>query len=1507
MSTRRGTSASASSPTTAGDAGVGGGKRGLSRIGAVRKLVSGIIKRSRLEIVSLHISSPDATGLCARGRVRLSHLGSGPVPLVGIKVAFRDRHGATLGWARAPVGESDAAREEALVRVQIEPLTLQAGSPGSASAEVDMRLILLDDSHDAFVRFVRYLVRSPASSASNIALHAQGVEVRAFGLTFGGLNIDKIVTIGGLGCLGGALIFDDNDGEEEEEWEALQQGRAGMLGKRAGEQGKSGNEALASGQDGGKFESKTWKKRWRMSLGSRRNKSASASSMASTSSRTVVEDDKKPEKKGHQGLAKPKTTGKRLDISGLEIVGGHPQRGIEVKAMVTLENPSTKPAVTIQPGDLRFVLCVVDQQATTTLDDKTRNPAIPRGLFELGSLSLASVTLSPGPNHVEATGTIAMPAPVPEGTDPSSYAARAHKAGQRTLASILQNEALDACAISTNYDAADPSAGASAVGWLAEAFQGARIDARIPPLGDRARLLDGAEVRVEGSESAPSTPLPRQRASSGSSTNPFNRHMDAAAEPDFQKSVARTTLRNGFGADVQVSALSVHVRSNDFVNDEGEPDQLTLGKVVTPSAWPGMVLSKGGQPTHVTLPFDLNPDPKVLVDILRRAAKSRGVQLGDALTSLLDDMQDDVGLKRSRPASSIAASKRTSIADANDPSADLASLLARALANLRVTAHVEAQASLGAYKIPGKLSFVQRDLPIALSTTTAAALMPRVGKPFVKALVDRGELELESVYVLSMSDRGVMARVALRLKNFGPLSAQVDFVDGLEVYSDDGTGAKKRKVAVLFFEEPLSVIAGQDDAREVTTRIAMPPGQDSIGAFSAFVSGLINERLASYAIKTTNFDVTSGGVHFASSIEKKIEIPGLGGLPSLSISDFKVVGEASAPAEGISLSVAAPAHESALPTALQISAKASIVNESNLSLHLERLECALVYEGATIGQIAMEKVALDAQAECKVEAAGLIYAPERAGEEREKVLSKLGKLIGEMIAGRSIQVTIRGQRAWVAHGSSKPVSLSWLDEALRTLEAEATIPWPEPMRIIDEVSVGSLEAIFPARKAMQIKLDHLVAAYTVPFPISLNIIDVAADIEIMYEDKVVGRCSVKQDVMHESQETSGQPKTMQRPAGNASGRIKLSLQTFDLNTDDVELMGPLVTHAIESGPDGTNKMSLRGIAHVTIKTALGEAKVDVHLGKEHPIALPGLDGLRTSPFQITNLDIVGSTKDYILLRLCLYLNNPSDSVRARLPDSSLTMAAYYQDAYLGDVALGTKGQGVNFNSGPIAIKDVEFRYRPSRASEPRARNMLSAFVSGKTSQLEIRGHDKSSVNRALSLAVQQLRLNVDVKPLIHNTLLESISVQLGMSVVTSNSIDAYYIFVNPLPLPIHVVRLDVAAYYRSKPFGHATKVYRDPPSSVSSASSQQPMLSFPAAQAPGQPSKQRGDLVVKLSQPLPKLVEAFLHDRGSIALDVELDAQIYIGDYYVPHLPYRQRVPLHVTGLEGVAKLLKLL
>ncbi|PWN33401.1 uncharacterized protein FA14DRAFT_180051 [Meira miltonrushii] len=1562
-------------------------KKGLARVRVISKMIHGIIKKSKLEITSLHVQHPQGKTVHAVGNIKLTNLVTGPIPLVGLRLSFKNPEGVALTWTPTEQQTSGKTAEKTVIQAFIEPLDLLPNKLGTINSEIKIRFEVNDSSHESFVRFVRHIIRSDSTLGTQVTLEAEQAEVKVYGMRFGGLFIEKEIVLGGLGSLDGALKFDDT----------------GMYGT-----GQKQDNAITRGAEDATSKQDTQSKK--KNLFSKRQKSPPLRTAAA--------------KAGKQASPSPN----KLMIDHLEIVGGHPQDGMQLSATLTLVNPARDPQLSIEPGELRLLVCIRDEQA---LSDNVESPPqkykygtiqLPPGIICCGSITLPPVNLKPGPNKIDASLLIVIPPPPTPNDSPTSFPARAHKAGQRLVAQLMQDELIEnTFVITTPYNESSLQSGTSDTRWIADAFAGVRIEYTIPPLGERVHLLDGAELRVEGGQEGSER---GSRYQNNFDISSDSLPQSSIGSQNLKESVARATLRNGFEADIQVHSLKVNICSEPLFGEDGRSETLRLGGLSSASSagmlWEGLLLSKG-HPSHVSLPMEINPDPRVLIEILRKSARMRNINLGNPLSELLEDLRKahwtEAGFAeppQSRPASRAANSSRRSSYNPQreaEPSDDLATLLANALGNLRVTAEIEAEVSIGDYRIPGAVEIEQRNLPIALSTATAAALLPLIGKPFVKALVDRAEVEVHHVDVTSMDDRGVLARVTLGLSNFGPLNADATFDEGLLLREPNDTS---KTIAIINFDNPLSVTAGDETPIMADCRISPPTGSGATERFSRFINQLLRADTITLSVLANPLSISAGGIHFSAVLEKMISVMGLGGFSDLRMEDLQIVGETSAPAAGVSMSVAAPAN-SAQNTAIQISTIAKIHNAGDIHLRIAKLEVAIIKDDIHIGQASIDDVDLKAKSTASLRVKGTLYAPPaREGEKHTKAIEKLNNLISTLIAGKEAKVDIVGRRAWVPTSkSSRPVSLAWLDESLRMFKTEATIQWKGGIQIVEKIDVGKIDATFAARRGLQLKIDDIIAQYNVPFPIQFELQSIDASMEIMFGNKVIAKCHAAQDTIENVQPVTEQrggrsnsvalppanntptapsrlpsspllrksvnsftghpngtsasrsnnstaspssPKTalLRHPSSSSvatssnnsshfvpiSRRVKLSLKQFDLNVEnDEEVTGDMISHIFETGPEGTDRIRLNGVAHVTVKTVLGVLRLSVPLGQEHKLDIIGLDGLRNSPIHYTDFVIESGNPKFIQISMNVQSHNPAQGLTLNVPDSSLTLGVYYKDAFVGDVILGRDGKGVVINPGPVSIAGVEFRYRPTEKTEVVAQQMLSKLFSGETCQLAIRGHKKSSINSALTQALRLVDVPIDIHPLGDNTILDLIRVQLGVSVLTSNSIDATYYINNPIGLPIDVLHLEVKAYHRSQPFGQATKTYhkegvltgklsdgtpasqfgtdgsgtspRDPNSGAidgsrrTSTSSGNPRLQ--RFLIPPSARRFQGGLVVKLDTPLDQLVAAFLKERGSIVLDVDLRLRLDIGGYLIPDLNYRQKVPLEVYGLQGVARILRLI
>ncbi|KAN0064426.1 hypothetical protein ACQY0O_002801 [Thecaphora frezii] len=417
------------------------------------------------------------------------------------------------------------------------------------------------------------------------------------------------------------------------------------------------------------------------------------------------------------------------------------------------------------------------------------------------------------------------------------------------------------------------------------------------------------------------------------------------------------------------------------------------------------------------------------------------------------------------------------------------------------------------------------------------------------------------------------------------------------------------------------------------------------------------------------------------------------------------------------------------------------------------------------------------------------------------------------------------------------------------------------------IAVKGLDTEFVRGGTPRVEIRGVDIVPEVPLPITYDIRAITAELDVMFADRgLLARVSFDEtDVQGTAQVTDEATKTATNEGDGNANRKRLELQPpkFELMSDDEALLAEAVAHICRYKT--TDQIRIAGAARAKVATALGELWLPVDLDRrEHALSIQGLRSLRSSPVQYTNLQVVEASPEYLKIVFSLYLNNPSRTLQVRIRDSDFSMAAYYRSVYVGRAYI--RG-GFVMPPSPVAIQDIHFRYCPTPAPSGR----------GKTSTLEICGDAESIDDALLVPALQQIWLSFDLKPMIDQTLFESISITLGVGVVTGNVVECQFVVNNPLGVPF-----DLSAVSTLLPM-------RVPPGT------------------PQQPGKQQSSTVnVPLSQPLEKLVTAFLQEKGASHLDVELSARVEVQGFRISVFHYRQpRLPLHIKGLGGVAGLLK--
>ncbi|GAC94714.1 hypothetical protein PHSY_002287 [Pseudozyma hubeiensis SY62] len=1197
----------------------------------------------------------------------------------------------------------------------------------------------------------------------------------------------------------------------------------------------------------------------------------------------------------------------RSSIQDFQILGGDPTAGISFQANVELNNPAE---ITAQIGDVRLNLQTdIDELRA---DGKDQNAMI-------GHVILPDLLLKPGSSSVVIRGNVLVA--------PQDDSART--AGITLIRFLLENRS-----ISVNVVGSDTS---SDIPWVAALFKNVRISALLPALGISSKLLDGASL-VPAEEMGPA--------------------------PQSQL-CARATLRNQLGPPLHIHSLKVRA-----FQDVPEPtskipsaaasdiEPIHLGDISTPPDWPVLTLSSDN-PVHASLPFSLSGGGASYVRILQTEAKRKGIQLNRQLVAALRLMPTSDGQQM---AASEALQSPSRGKEEQNEALDLPNVVASALSSLKVSAHVSANVSIGDFRIPGEIEFVQNQLPIAITVKTARTILPTVGAPLVDALIDQARVSITRLKILDMDEKGLNIEADIGLVDFGPLDVEIHFDQGLDIVPRTDVHSEETvdSIARIVFAEPVRGVAGSEELLKTRLRILPTVGPKSVAKFATFVSQLVQADELPIRISSDACRVVAGGAEFPAVLTKAVSLPGLGGLTGMTLNGLDIYDEVAAPAgpgrgRALSSSSSSSGGSSYLvgkEKAFRMRTRVRIPHKGLLAVALAKIEAGVVFEGVQIGIISAEDIVFSLNAaDVEFEANGYIFVGSESIKEKQPVaeyriaaLQTFGKLATALLSGTPAELTVTGYRAFamgeVQLGSlsrnqmpsqllSRPSASSmrrasststqkqetklpragslktsssatftqrqvpWLDQAFQQVSIK-TVLQQSVHPVIKDMQIEKIFASFRRQEAMQAEIDKLAFHIEVPLSVRFEVISIQADIEVHYDGYgCVGTGKIDANVQSCTPMEASNGDGGDDAVGRSSCLVRLAPGSFKLVTPPTEGLAQLVAHIADS--EQTNKISIRGKARARVEVALGEIFVDVDLGKQpHVLHMDGVRGLRSSPVQYTNLQVVEASSDFLKIVFSLYLNNPSKTLQVALPDTDLTMAAFYKGSYVGRAHIP---KGFKLESGPVAVHDIHFRYCPPPEVEKEVRDIPANLLSGRTTTLEIRGDDESSEIPMLIPALKNIHLSFDLKPMMDRTLIDSISITLGVSALTSASVDAEFVVNNPLGVPFDLVAMSFMASYQGQPFGSCTITY----------ASEHP-LRVPAGSVK-QPGQQRSSPVtVTLAQPLESMVGAFLKSKGQIMLDLEVAARVEIQGFKIPNFNYRQpSLPLSIKGLDGISKWMKFL
>lgn len=525
--------------------------------------------------------------------------------------------------------------------------------------------------------------------------------------------------------------------------------------------------------------------------------------------------------------------------------------------------------------------------------------------------------------------------------------------------------------------------------------------------------------------------------------------------------------------------------------------------------------------------------------------------------------------------------------------------------------------------------------------------------------------------------------------------------------------------------------------------------------FTRLVKSLATTPSLDLQTACANLSLTVAGVAIAPRVfAKKVRIAGLDSLSNLELESFDLPSQCD-PAKGEGEGIV-------------LRAVGEVASDSALEVDIEEIDVDLFYLDGDIGSATIKDVSLRQGQTAKLEVNGRLWAKSSA-----RALRGLASLISEAMAGQTVKAVARIRAVRLAHGLEIP----WLVNALDKLEI------PIPIKLKDSAAKEVLQEIKLNTIGLTFRDDDHLPTLTCPqiqitiknpFGFPLSIRRIGGAIGIGYKGQHAGLIEIADFDIVDPKPTDKDGLTT----------FSLAFNESKIHQADMLVLSAFAATAVDSHQES---ILIDGkYLQILIDTPAGEMSItNLNIGTEAEIA--GLKGIRHMPAQLTDVRVAKGEKDNLKVTMKAWFNSHGQiSVKAEKVTERVSLPVYYGD---DRVMIGRAVFASSFfiEPGPTHIP-ISFQYSPRPEESRQAAILLTDFLSGRTSTLHIRGDDQSAASRVLCEALKKVELDASLKPMADKTLIQGISISLGLNVAVKNC-DCTFSIANPFELPLQLLKV----------------------------------------------------------------------------------------------------------------------
>ncbi|KAI8149170.1 hypothetical protein BJV82DRAFT_209695 [Fennellomyces sp. T-0311] len=650
----------------------------------------------------------------------------------------------------------------------------------------------------------------------------------------------------------------------------------------------------------------------------------------------------------------------------------------------------------------------------------------------------------------------------------------------------------------------------------------------------------------------------------------------------------------------------------------------------------------------------------------------------------------------------------------------------QAMQTLAVDLQLSAGLRIGDYV--DDLEFSQKGV-IVQTDSTVTRLIPVVGQPIVQQIVDGAELGFETIILSSPYDASFKVQMKGSITNAGPMTAQINFPELLNVYWE---GRELGKVAMPTITTQANVGAQFDVLGDFTISDA--------GAMGDFAGYMINNEKFVWNIRTGGVTVTAIGYTFTGiSMDKFVTLDGCNAFrDAVLINSFDL--PSNHPDGGITLN-----------------ADTSINNPSQIGFSLSGASFTAYYRDVELGPLASVGAANFApKALSNIKMAGRLVPQETQGG-----LAAVTEVFKNYLAAKDSLLTVKG-----VSGSGPGGQVGWLTSGFKTISIDnVLLPGPKtPPELITSVTLKDLQMDFTKNAyAPPTGSKQIVAQLHNPFGFPLGVNKLNMDVVAGYQ----GHSFANLKIPDSSSTTSG------------TGLVTTQFDNVPFAVYN-EAHGLFEEFAKLLILQQNVMLDLAGSTNVVANTAVGDIKLD-DITFDVGTGLAGLNDL-DGKVNILDLAITGGTKDYIIASVTVAVNNPSQisiMIGEMIFDVLMNeFNAKFADALLKNVAIVP---GVNRLNVEVHVYSNDQRVLGQ---------LISNYMTAAVVPLTIKGTEKSSQVPSLNPGLSVINLQTTLNG-INDKLIVDVVVYAGIGIAEILA-DAVVTLHNPLRTSFTVLAINAA-------------------------------------------------------------------------------------------------------------------